>query len=268
MSFLERLARAFVRLCVGTTKLVLLVILLGVAGALSAWFTMRYVIVGEEVVVPKAIGLPLGEARERLARQGLYLTERSSRFDESTRENVVLEQDPAPGHRLKVNKRVYVVVSRGTRRLAVPDLVGLTLAQARIRITEEGLELGSVVLARNNHVVEGAVAALDPPPGSEYFKDSPLTLLVSSGSEEVAFVMPDLIGRNVDDVLAFLQQAGLRLGDIREEDYEGLDSGTITHQEPDAGSRVAARDIIALRVVRGAFPDEEEDGSVLPLSPS
>lgn len=262
------MARALGRLTMAGVKTVLLLILLGVVAALSGWFTMRYLIVGEEVVVPKVVGMSLRDADALARSRGLFLHERSSRYDETVRENEVLEQDPAPGQSLKLHKRIHVVVSLGSRRLTIPDLKGLTLPQARVRLSEEGLELAEVVRARTNEVVEGAVVAHDPPAGSEYFKDSPIKLLVSAGPEEIAFVMPDLIGRNVDDVVRFMQDAGLRLGDIVEEEYEGLDPGTITSQQPRAGSRVGSHDIITLSVVQGIYPEPGIGPELLPLVPN
>ena len=260
MSFVQRLLRALGRVVTGIVKGVVLLILLGAVSVLSAWITIRFVIVGQEVVVPQVVGLSLNEATELARSQGLYLAVRTELHSDEVRENEIMEQDPSPGLRLKVNKRIYVIVSRGSREIMVPNLVGLTLAQAQIRLNEDGIELGRVMFSKSNNVVEGTVAAHEPPPGTEYVDSSPMTLLVSSGPEEIAFVMPDLIGRHVDDVVRFLQDAGLRLGDITEEDYEGLVAGTITGQTPRPGSRVAATDIITLNVVRGAFPGLE-DGS-------
>ncbi len=251
MGVVRNLGRAFVALVTGIVKLAVLLVVLGLLGALSAWFTMHYVIVGEEVIVPRVVGKSRTEAEDLLKSRALYLAERSSRYDEKIRANVVLEQDPAPGQKLKANKRVYVILSKGSRKLTVPDLVGLTLPQAQVRLSEDGLAVGAVVQAKSARVIEGGVIAHDPPAGTEYLKGNAVALLVSSGREEAAFVMPDLIGRNVDDVVKFLQDAGLRLGDVREEEYEGLDPGTITAQDPKAGGRVAARDIISLTVVAG-----------------
>lgn len=263
MSVLGRLVRAFVKVVAGIAKAGVLLALLGVTTVLAGWFTMRYLIVGEEAVVPEVVGLTQAQAEELLKARGLYVAVKTSRYHEEARENVILEQEPAPGHRLKVHKRVHVVTSKGSRKLTVPDLAGLTLAQARVRINEADLEMGPLVSARSSTVVEGAIVTHDPPAGVEYFKGSPVTLLVSAGAEEIAFVMPDLIGRNVDDVMMFLQDAGLRLGDIHEEDYEGVDPGTITRQEPRAGGRVAAQDIISLSVVRtpSLFGEPEPDGA-------
>lgn len=247
---LSRLLTAFVTVVLNLLKIGILLVLLGVTTVLAGWFSMRYLIVGEEAVVPQLVGLTQAQAEELLKARGLYVAVKTSRYDEEARENVILGQEPQPGDRLKVHKRVHVVISRGSRKLTVPDLAGLTLAQARVRINEADLEMGPLVSARSSHMVEGAIVTHDPPAGVEYFKGSPVTLLVSAGPEEIAFVMPDLIGRNVDDVMMFLQDAGLRLGDIHDEDYEGVEPGTITQQEPKAGGRVAAQDIISLSVVR------------------
>ncbi|MFN7976131.1 MAG: PASTA domain-containing protein [Acidobacteriota bacterium] len=257
MRFLWAVVRFFGRLILAVVKLAILCVLLAVTGAASWWITMRYLIVGEEVVVPNVVNLSLTQAEELARASHLTVLAKTSRYDEKAKENVVLEQEPAEGIRIKANKRIYVVLSKGSRRMMVPDLAGLNTPQAQVRLSEDGLELGALVMAKSARVVEGGVLAQEPPAGAEYFKGSSVSLLVSAGPEEAAFVMPDLIGRNVDDVVKFMQDAGLRLGDIKDEEYEGLEAGTITQQSPKAGSRVGTRNIITLTVVaepQGSVP--------------
>jgi beta-lactam-binding protein with PASTA domain len=63
-------------------------------------------------------------------------------------------------------------------------------------------------------------------------------------------MMPDLIGRPADDVLAALQQAGLKVADVRYRTYPGVAVGIVLRQTPPAGHRVSPRGSVSLDVSR------------------
>ncbi len=248
---MKKIVRFLGRLVKALIVVVGLLISLGIITGITAWITMRRTISGREVTVPSLEGREEAEAKRLLGKVDLSLVVRSSLYDDEVPEGTVLKQEPSAGQTLKSGTRVYVVLSLGKKKVTIPELAGSAMSQARARLEEAGIELGVVVRAPSSTVMEGAVISNEPEAGSPYFEGQPVTLLVSSGPEEVAFVMPDLIGLDVTDVEAFLRGAGLRLGDVSEGPYEGLAPGIIIRQRPKAGSRVAAHDIISLGVVAG-----------------
>jgi beta-lactam-binding protein with PASTA domain len=64
--------------------------------------------------------------------------------------------------------------------------------------------------------------------------------------------MPDLIGRDAQQVLAILERAGLKVTDLRYRSYPGIAPGIVLRQSPAAGQRVNARAALALDVSRPA----------------
>ena len=55
-----------------------------------------------------------------------------------------------------------------------------------------------------------------------------------------SFVMPDVIGKPVDDVSSFFKGAGLRVSSSQPIDYPGIAQGTVVKQSPPAGYKVSA----------------------------
>ncbi len=97
---------------------------------------------GKEVVkVPSLVGLNLSDARITLVRSNLSIGKTDYIFADSTPSGVVYSQNPKPGTSLLASKMVNLTVSQGPRtgRVAVPDLIGLRLEEALMRITRLGL---------------------------------------------------------------------------------------------------------------------------------
>jgi serine/threonine-protein kinase len=139
---------------------------------------------GKEVVkVPSLVGLNLSDARIMLVRSNLAIGKTDYIFADSTPSGVVYRQDPKPGTSLMASKMVNLTVSQGPRtgRVAVPELTGLKLEEAILRITRLGLKPG---VPNFNSRPEGAV-------GSVYDTYPNAGELVEFGSTIELFVVKD-----------------------------------------------------------------------------
>src|SRR5262245_10609398 len=134
------------------SSIVLMVAILAVAGFVSALTAMRFAIRGREVDVPQLTGKTKEEAEELLKNRGLKLKISTSRFSSKVAEGRVLEQNPASGTRLKVDRTVKVLVSLGAQRFAVPNLVGTSLRAAQLTVAQRNLVLANTLYT---HTPEG-----------------------------------------------------------------------------------------------------------------
>jgi beta-lactam-binding protein with PASTA domain len=82
-------------------------------------------------------------------------------------------------------------------------------------------------------------------PGSIAPPDSAVDLLVNRGMADVAWVMPDLIGRDFERVRTAFEERGFHIGGVKSQAYEGAATGTILRQFPLAGSPVTRRDALS-----------------------
>src|SRR5215212_6206770 len=69
----------------------------------------------------------------------------------------------------------------GVERVEVPSVVGLSLEEARGRLDDAGLELGSQTEAISGEVAAGAVIKQTPPAGSQAQRGSDVDVVVSTG---------------------------------------------------------------------------------------
>ncbi len=224
------------------------------AAGLGAYLAVALLVERTPVVeVPDLQGLPLGEALDRLQGAGLDLEVRDFVYSSAVPENHVVSQHPRPGARVKAGRGVGVVLSRGPERHPVPDLRGLSLEDARIRLEEAGL-VGRIA-ARVRMGPEGRVVAQGAEPGRPVARGAEVPLAVSRGPKPVRYRTPRFEGLPLPEALERLDRLGLRVDRI--EEVELLDpslAGRVVAQDPLPGFPVEAGAAVSLTVA-GSVPD-------------
>ena len=217
----------------------------------GGWLAFERSIVGRSVTVPELVGKSLSDAVRIAHDTGLTVEEQASRArsDDRVPAGRVLLQQPESGSLAKPAQVVRVVLSLGPRQLRVPDVTGLSPRAAALRLAQESLELGAVSTVRDAGARVGSLAQ-NPEPETAAPKNSSVEVLTNRGLAENRFVMPDLVGRDAEQVKARLSAAGFRVGSARYESYEGVPADTILKQFPPAGYPLSSRDVVSLTVAR------------------
>ena len=232
----------------GLGKLLLLV------GALAATFfvfaaaAMRVALRSREVQVPVLIGHSVNEASQSLATLGLALRiDPNQRPDDKVPAGSIMQQDPAPGGSARQQRTIRVWVSAGPRATSVPPLVGQTERTARMRIEQDGLEVGSLTEFRSPDYPADAVVAQDPAPSARAPR---VSLLLNRGEQSTTYVMPDVIGMNGERAADALRRRDFRVTITGSQPYPGVPQGTVVRQQPAGGFKVGPGDAISLEVSR------------------
>jgi serine/threonine-protein kinase len=223
-------------------------------GALGATFliffgiSMRMALRAREVEVPVVVGLTVNEATERLAALGLGLrVDDNRRADPTVPLGRVMQQEPASGVRARRQRTIRVWVSSGPRATTVPALIGQTERTARIRLEQDGVQIGTLSEIRSDAYPTDAVIAQNPPPAS---RAPDVSLLLNRGEQATTYVMPDLIGMDADRAAEAMRGRGFRVTIVGTQTVPGIPPGTIVRQQPAGGFRVGAADPISLEVSR------------------
>jgi hypothetical protein len=129
------------------------------------------------VVVPELVGLPEREALAVLKRAGLTRGERTT-IVAPEQAGRVLEQNPTAGARVPPRSAVSLVVAvESTQTVPVPELVGFTLRDARAKLKEAGLNLGTVTGPAPKD--ESIIERQDPAAGTEVPVQSAVNVVVA-----------------------------------------------------------------------------------------
>ena len=232
----------------GVGKFLLLIAALAGTFLLFFGISMRVALRSREVEVPQLVGRTVNEATQTLLDLGLAMRiDDNRRSDDKVPAGRIMQQDPPSGVQARQQRTVRVWVSSGPRATTVPVLVGQTERTARFSLEQDGLEVTSVSEFRSPDYAGDAVVAQDPPPGSRAPR---VALLVNRGEESTAYVMPDVIGMDVDRVASMLRGRGFRVAIVGSQPYPDVPAGTIVRQQPAGGFQVAPSGAISLEVSR------------------
>jgi len=169
--------------------------------------------------------------------------------DPSRPKEVVLEQDPPPGTRLRAGRVVRLVLNQA-RLVPVPGLRGLPRAEAEDRLSGLGFQVGRVAAVEAEEAA-GTVLATSPPAGTPMAYGARVDLLVAGERSGERVVVPRLVGLKREDALFLLNAAGL-LPQV-EEVPSGAPEGLVLAQVPGPGEAVLPGSPVRLRVaVQGA----------------
>ena len=94
----------------------------------------------------------------------------------------VISQSPVGGTQVNTGSAVSLVVSSGVLLVAVPDVVGLTQADATSAIGDAGLSVGAITNATSTTVPAGSVISQSPAAGTQAPVGTAVALVVSTGS--------------------------------------------------------------------------------------
>jgi eukaryotic-like serine/threonine-protein kinase len=241
-------------------RLVLAVLVLGMAALVSAVTTMHFAIHGAEVKVPDLSGLSISDAVHKTAAAGLNLGVDNKYYSVDLPAGRVLSQSPAPGSVVRREWRVRVTESLGPQRVTIPDLVGQPERVATIEARKMGLELDETSQMPSTTAPAGTVIAQTPQKGSQGVSRPSISLLVSTGSPDVGkvYVMPELVGMPYSIASGIIKSAGFKIGPMVDDDSAlpvnpnkpALDvpPGLIMTQTPPSGYRVDGNTYIALTI--------------------
>jgi serine/threonine-protein kinase len=236
---------------------VVLFLALGVVG-ISAYFTLFFIIKREKTVtVPDLTGKSAVSVLETLTRLELNPRLKSQTFDDQIPKNHVIGQEPEAGTTIKKGRSIHIVISRGPRFLAAPDLTGETLSQAVIELEKNGLCRGNIAYDHYGENLEkNRIIAQEPLPGTILESGDCVNLLVNIGHLLRAYVMPDLSGQTLDEAVLTVEKYRLAMAGINYEYKKSRPLHKIVRQSPPAGYYVNENQPVKLTVNRKNKPPE------------
>ncbi len=181
--------------------------------------------------VARVLGLPQSEAEKELNQAGLKPRIEAEASDPVIPAGHIIWQDPPPGTVLPRGALIHLTASSGPAPIAVPDLTGFEVEQARQVIEAAGLRLGEVDTVPNA-AEAGVVVSTRPPTGATRPPTATVGLIVSKGPADIR--VPDVVGLDQDDARKRLEGAGLKIGKVSSRDNRGK-PGLVLQQRPAAG---------------------------------
>ncbi len=149
--------------------------------------------------------------------------------------------------------------------IAVPALVGMDIPSARAVVEGMGLRLEQAEGVHSASVQEGRIVSQFPSANEKVGRDSLVQVQVSRGREKVQ--MPEVTEMTEGQARRRLEEAGLRVGAVREQESDTSPAGIVLATEPAAGAEVTADQAVVVVVSKGLEKPAPGPGPVAPVSP-
>jgi len=131
------------------------------------------------VKVPALAGLALADAKARLEAAKLVVGKVSEENSPEVKAGSVIAQAPAEGGEAKVGTAVDLVVSKGAGTIAVPQVVGRSLARAKDELVKAGFTVGTVRSREDEDHSDGLILEQNPAANQQAAKGSAVDLVVN-----------------------------------------------------------------------------------------
>ena len=128
------------------------------------------------------------------------------------------------------------ILSRTPATIAIPNVAGQTVAEAKEALKKANFEVGEEKTEASDKVEEGRVIRTDPDAGTTRKEGTKINLIVSSGQQ--SFQLGNYLGRKSSDVVAELKGKKVpeNLIKIEEEESNEIEPGTIMKQSLPEGT--------------------------------
>ena len=164
--------------------------------------------------------------------------------------NVVWKQVPLPGEELKEGETVTIVYNPSNAPMAVPNLAGMTIDQARTALLNLGLTIGVITPQNDPTAPADTIIASVPQAGEQVLGGATIDLTVSQGSGVVQ--IPNVQGQTSQAARSVLEGEPYKfLITVVEEASATVESGRVTRTSPTIGGDTTKGSSVTIYVSTG-----------------
>lgn len=213
---------------------------------------------GKSIEVPDLQGMTLEEAEEEAAKLDLLVEKEDEVFSYEYEEGEVASQTPRAGNSIKKDGTIRVSISKGMKEGTVPNIEGRDFESAVKILEKYGFSQGEV---RNeaSSLPKDIVINQSPKGGEEATPGSAVLIVVSTGKDVNAGVVPKIVGMTVDEAKEALEKAGLKPGTPTYAKSDTYDKNIVMWQQHAAGTELQEGTTVDYKVSRG---NESSPGQV------
>lgn len=228
------------------TKLLLMITAAVVAISLVAHFIFNRNLA--EIEVPNVTNMTVVEA-QKLLEEKEFKVELEEKYGDPDKykPGTVMEQSPKAGEKRKQGSLIILTICKGAELKAVPDVVGMSLTKAEQTLNAAGFKVGNVTKRHVDGGNIGAVLSQSPNGTDKAPKGSGIDLVINEGDKAV----PNIIGKSVDEAKGMLEQAGLKLGEIKKITDANAKKNVVLACNPGVGANLGDGAAVSITVAAG-----------------
>lgn len=202
---------------------------------------------GEEKTVPDLSNMTVDEAQAVAAANDLVIEVTDSVFMKRMRRGAIYRQSPEPGATVKSGRRIVLTINSVLpRKITMPDLVGLSMRQAKAEILSRGLVLGRYIYVQDmatNNVVRQLCNGREIEPGLLVESESVIDLELGMNGYGLETFIPDVKGLKYRSAVDAIRGSSLNVDHARFDstvkDYDDTLNAIAYRQYPSASDSIA-----------------------------
>ena len=233
----------------------------------------------KDVQIPNLIGKTEEEAKAELKELKLNYEKVSEDYNADQEAGKIYEQSPAYTPNYKVKEKsttIKVKVSKGTEKVTVPKVAGMTYDEAVKELENKKLKAEKIE-ETSKEIKEGIVISQETNPNTEANAGETVKIHVSIGTGIAQVVMPSVLGKTESDARQTLEGKNLKVNVEYSEDTtkdngivlsqniksgENIDEGTeITITVNKLAETKEAKITINVKSITGGYEPETEQGN-------
>ena len=171
--------------------------------AVSSYFAMSILLREQGTITcPDIVGKELSDAKRLAHGKDLFVVVSKYEKRKDVPYNYIISQRPEPNMPVRKGRTLSVIVSEGPLLVDIPLVTDHTLTYAEETLKERSIPVKQVINVPNGNV--GTVVAQAPKSGQNIVDEEGVTLFLGSKQRRF-FLMPDLIGKSVVEIVSELE---------------------------------------------------------------
>ena len=196
---------------------------------------------GKELVVPDFSNMTVVEAEHLARKSHLRITVTDSVFLKRMKKGAVYKQSPTPGSKVKKDKRITLTINANIGKMVtMPDLIGLSMRQAKAELLSRGLVLGKLIYVQDmatNNVLKQMAGEDEILPGTMIESETVIDLVVGLNGHDAVTYVPDVMGLKKISAVGAIHDNSLNVRALRYDesvkDYDDSLNAMVWSQSPE-----------------------------------
>ena len=201
----------------------------------------------KEISVPDFSNMTVVEAEQAADKAGVRVEVKDSVFVKRMKRGAVYRQNPVAGAKVKNGRRVVLTINAvNAKKVTMPNLVGLSLRQAKAELMSRGLVLNRLVYVKDmatNNVLKQIRGAREIEPGTMIDSESKIDLVLGLNDIDNRTYVPDVTGLKNLSAVEALYDHSLNIKDLKFDetvkDYDDSLNAMVYRQIPEPSDSVS-----------------------------
>ena len=202
----------------------------------------------EKISVPDVSGKSKEEATSTLTKAGFAIGDVTEQTSDSVDSGKVISTDPKSGTEAAKGSVVNIILSTGSDKVTVPNIVGLSLSEARAKAQAVGLTISQSGSDNSDTYDKDIIMSQNPTSGSSASKGSSIGYIISLGKGNVS--VPNVVGYSQSGAKSSIEGVGLKATFV-EEYSDSVEKGIVISTNPSSGTKIEPGSSVTVTISKG-----------------